>query len=205
MTDDEIDIRLVGFEGFKASQRSLGMMYEEIWVARWGLPPRPRVHWPTNLTTAEMMQSELALPCKVVVISSHVGYDEEEPDRMCFFSNNHPKPILHVDEIKEIGATSMVLIDGCSAESLFPHLRSQTKPGVRLVGVKGGVRKWTQGRDSVLVIADVMRELCYTTSCDLSPEAVDQAVERVNAKIDARNEHLIGKEAQMPCLAVHKR
>jgi hypothetical protein len=198
MTDHEIDIRLVGFAGFKASERFLQALDEEIWVARWELPPRLRVHRPTELTTAEMMRDELELRCKVVVISAHVGFGE--CDRICFFSNSHPKPTLYVDALDKIGATSMVLIDGCSVESLFPHLESHTKPGVRLVGLKGGVRKWTQGRDSVTAIAAVIRELCYTTTGDLGPEAVDRAVELVNAQIAARNECISGKEVQMPTL-----
>lgn len=200
MTDHEIDIRLVGFAGFEASERFLRALDDEIWVARWGLPPRPRVHRPTELTNAEMMRHELELPCKVVVISAHVGYDES--DRICFFSESGPKPILYVDKLGKLGATSMVLVDGCSFELLYPHLKIHTQPGVRMVGLKGGVRKWTQGRDSVAVVAAVMRELCYATKGGLSLEAVDRAVELVNAQIAARNEYISGKEARMPSLDV---
>lgn len=202
MIDHEVDIRLVGFAGFEASERFLQALYDEIWVARWGLPPRPRVHRPTELTTAEMMRHELELPCKVVVISAHVGYDESE--RICFFSESGPKPILCVDELGKLGATSMVLVDGCSFEILYPHLKIHTQPGVRMVGLKGGVRKWTQGRDSVAVVAAVIRELCYATKCGLSLEAVDRAVELVNAQIVARNEYISGKVARMPSLDVQQ-
>jgi len=78
-----------------------------------------------------------------------------------------------------------VLLDTCYAAKVLPKLgRYLHAP---LVGVGTGFAVTGQPapilrfRDSVTVIADVLRELCMPDDVDLSPAAVLGAVDRVNA------------------------
>ena len=74
MALDGIDIRLLGFAGFDASEHFLCGLAEEIWVARWDRSPKIRVHLSDSLDTAEAMRNELQQPSLITVVSAHAGY-----------------------------------------------------------------------------------------------------------------------------------
>jgi hypothetical protein len=183
MSDHEVDIRLVGFAGFAVSERFLSVIDDEISVARWG-HSRPRVERRTDLRTAAEIAKELESPCEVTVVSAHAG-PWRDPEY--FFGSGRNSPLLRFSSIGRIGATSMVIIDACWAEKIFARLRSRASQGTLLVGLEGETRE-TEGRDSVAVLSNVIRELCYPTTVRLDPEAALNAVKRVNAQVAARNE-----------------
>jgi hypothetical protein len=184
MSDHEVDIRLVGFAGFTASERFLSAIDDEVSVARWG-HSRLRVERRTDLRTAAEMVQELESSCEVTVISAHAG-PWRDPEY--FFGSGRNCPLLLFSSIGKIGAASMVIIDACWAEKIFVRLCGLAKPGTLLVGLEGRTKE-TEGRDSVAVLGNVIRELCYPTTVRLDREAALNAVERVNAQVAARNEH----------------
>ena len=197
LDDQEVDIRLVGFAGFGAGERFLRALDDEIWLARWGRRRKLHVHRPTDLCTADAVQRELELPCQVTVISAHAG-PEGAPEY--FSSGGRPDRKLYVDSIGELGAASLILVDACWAERLFERLRHRGRRGTQLVGLAGQDRE-AHGRDSVTVIADVLRELCCTSHTRLDQEAVVEAVGRANAQVAARNAGL-GLAELRPHLAI---
>ena len=68
------DIRLLGFAGFKASERFLCVLDDEIWVSRWDNPPKIPVDRPESLGTGDAMKAELERPSLVTVLSAHAYY-----------------------------------------------------------------------------------------------------------------------------------
>ena len=69
---DNTDIRLLGFAGFKASERFLRGL-DEIWVARWDWR-NISVDRPECLDTAAAMRAQLEHPSLITVVSAHAGY-----------------------------------------------------------------------------------------------------------------------------------
>jgi hypothetical protein len=194
MTGHQVDIRLLGFAGFKASKRFLRSLEDEIWVERWDRKPQLEVVRPTEVQNAGNMKDELEARCRVAVISAHGGRGDRQ--RM-YFAGEYANQDLYVDMIGRLGATSAVLIDACYAGEFFVQLRSHARRGVILVGVDSQDEiAW--GRDSVTVTADVIRELCYTNEARLDSSAVERAFERVNAQITARNKLVHGRGTARP-------
>ncbi len=179
-------IRLLGFAGFKASERFLRSLDDEIWVARGGaeIP----VHRPEDLDTGDAMRAQLEQPSLITVVSAHAGYFCE--GRRLGLCGDGDKPILLTDSIGRLGTASMLLIDACYAPDLTAELKSHARPGSLIAGLdhKPGEEHTTWGRDSVTVIGAVIRELCYPVKGDLSPKAAARAVSSVNAQISARND-----------------
>jgi hypothetical protein len=183
---DSIDVRLLGFAGFEASERFLHGLADEIWVARWDRS-QISVHLPAALDTADAMRAELQQPSLVTVVSAHAGYFCD--GRRLGLCGKSDRPVVLADSVGRLGAASMVLIDACYAADIAAELESHAQPGSLLVGLNTSTRasQETRGRDSVTVLGAVIRELCYPDAADLSPGAVRLAVESVNAQITARN------------------
>jgi hypothetical protein len=183
---DSIDVRLLGFAGFEASERFLHSLAEEIWVARWDRS-QISVRRPAALDTADAMRAELQQPSLVTVVSAHAGYFCD--GRRLGLCGQGDQPVLLADSVGRLGAVSMVLIDSCYAADLAAELRNHAQPGSLLVGLNTAPRasQETRGRDSVAALGAVIRELCYPNAADLSPGAVRLAVESVNAQITTRN------------------
>ncbi len=183
---DTIDVRLLGFAGFEASERFLRSLADEIWVCRWDLPQIP-VDRPDDVSTADAMRAQLQQPSLVTVVSAHAGYFCG--GRRLGLCGKDNQPVLLADSIGRLGAASMVLIDACYAADLATELRNHAQPGSLLIGLhtNPGADQETAGRDSVTALGAVIRELCYPRATDLSPHAARIAVESVNAQINARN------------------
>jgi hypothetical protein len=181
-----IKVRLLGYEGFEASERFLHGLEQEIWVSRWQAYPKIRTHRPEDIGTPESMQAELAEPSMVTVVSAHAARDEEG---RLYFCGEEPDQVLPVECLARpggLGAASMVLIDACWFEALAAALEPCAQPGSLIVGVKTDDLV-TRGRDSVSVLSAVIRELCYLRDDDLSIAAVRHAISSVNAQTEARN------------------
>ena len=181
-----IKVRLLGYEGFEASDRFLLGLKQEIWVSRWKAYPKIRTHRPKGIDTPERMQAELAKPSMVTVVSAHAGRDAAGRLSFC---GKEPGPVLPVDRLARpggLGAASMVLIDACWFEALAAALEPCAQPGSLVVGVKTDDLV-TRGRDSVSVLGAVIRELCYLSDGDLSIAAVRHAISSVNTQTKARN------------------
>jgi len=52
------------------------------------------------------------------------------------------------------------------------------------------------------LLADILRELCYPAKLDLSPPAIMSAVDRVKARISARNELVENDKDRSPRLLI---
>lgn len=120
-------------------------------------------------------------------------------------------PVLTLDKLGTLGATSMLLIDACYAPGLGSELKGHARPGSLIAGLdqEPGEDQVTWGRDSVTAIGTVIRELCYPVKPDLSPEAAARAVDIANAQIRARNDAgrhrgVTSKKALRPMLRIHK-
>ena len=190
MADDFFDIRLLGFADFEASRRFLCTLDNEIWLSRWSKGGTEiTVDRPVELTTGGKMRAELEKPSRITVISAH-GYWGHDGFGFCGKDEN--TTLLLADKIENIGAQSMLLIDACRTPILAELINNSAAPRCLIVGLERapGEEKVTQetaGSDSVTVIAAVIRELCYPKNKDLYRPAVERAIKRVNAQVEAYN------------------
>jgi hypothetical protein len=198
---------LLGFAGFKASERFLRALDDEIWVARSDNPPKIPVDRPESLDTGDAMRAELERPSPVTVVSAHAYFCNGR--FLGFCGEGDQPPVLLAGSIGTLGAASMLLIDACDAPVVAADLQNHARPGSLIVGLDYGLDndQVTWGRDSVSAIGAVIRELCYPARKDLSTEAAARAVTSVNAQISARNdaEHKRGvtsKKAIRPLLCI---
>lgn len=187
---DNADISLLGFKGFKASERFLRALDDEIWVARYdpktGLTDIV-VRRPEGIDSGNAMRAELEQPSRVTVVSAHAGYW----DGFLGFCGDGDQPVLKLDnELGTLGATSMMLIDACYGPELAAELKTHAQADIVIAYLDYGAEKEqiTWGRDSVTVIGSVIRELCYTVQPGLSPTAAVRAVKIVNAQSDCRKQ-----------------
>lgn len=188
---DNTGIRLLGFAGYKASERFLRALDDEIWVARSDNPPKIPADRPEKLDTGDAMKAELERSSLVTVLSAHAYFDEH--DRYIgFCGDGDQAPVLLASSIGTLGAASMLLIDACCAAVVAADLKSHghARPGSLIAGLDYGPGndQKTWGRDSVTALGAVIRELCYPARKDLSTEAAARAVTSVNAQINARND-----------------
>jgi hypothetical protein len=192
---DNTGIRLLGFAGFKASERFLRSLDDDIWVSCWEQRRIPSDR-PENLNTGNAMRAELERPSLITVVSAHTGYFDRRPG----FCGEDDEPVLTLDSAATPGATSMLLIDACCGPALAAELKSHARSSSVIAVLDYGPQKEqvTQGRDSVTVIGSVIRELCYPLKPDLGPDAAARAVEIVNAQSDCR------KQARRPLLRMLK-
>jgi hypothetical protein len=183
---DGIDVRLLGFAGFDASERFLHGLAEEIQVARWERS-EVSVHLPGDRDTADAMRTELQQPSLVTVVSAHAGYFYDGR-RLCLCGEDD-RPVLPVDSVGRLGATNMVLIDACYQADLATALKGHAQAHSLIVRLSNGPdsSQETGGRDSVTVLGTIIRELCYPNVVDLGPGAIRRVVASVNAQITARN------------------
>jgi hypothetical protein len=187
---DNPDISLLGFKGFKASERFLRALDDEIWVARQdpetGLTDIA-VRRPEGIDSGSAMRAELEMASRVTVISAHAGYWGD----LLGFCGDGDQPVLKIDnQLGTLGATGMVLIDACYGPELAAELKTHGQVGSVIAYLDYGPDKKqiTWGKDSVTVIGSVVRELCYTVRPGLSPEAAARAVNIVNAQSDCRKQ-----------------
>lgn len=181
-----VKVRLLGYEGFEASERFLHDLEQQVWLSRWERYPKIRTHRPEDIGTPERMRAELNEPSMVTVVSAHAARDDEG---RLYFCGEKPGQVLPVDCLARpggLGAASMVLIDACWFEVLAAALEPCAQPGSLMVGVKAEDLV-TRGQDSVSVLGAVIRELCYPRDGDLSTAAVRRAISSVNAQTEARN------------------
>jgi hypothetical protein len=185
---DNIDIRLLGFAGFEASERFLRAIDDEIWVARWDNPPKIPVDRPEALDTGDAMKAELERLSLVTVVSVHAYFCDGR--FLGFCGEGNQPPVLLTESLGTLGAASMLLIDACEAHDVFAELKSHGRRGSLIAGLDYGPDndQVTWGRDSVTAIGAVIRELCYPARKDLSAAAAARAVTSVNAQITARND-----------------
>jgi hypothetical protein len=203
MTGDDSDIRLIGYTAFRASNRFLRSLEDEIYVERWGTPFRKfTVDRVPRIRTGEDLRRALELPCLISVVSAHV-----DVDGMFFCKNANGDECLKASSIRTLGATTAVLVDACYAKNLFRQLEQPARQGTLLVGIDapdGTIR----GRDSVAVLGDVMRELCYSGTAQLDRDAVRRAADRVSTQISARNQCLsdagFKEDFRRPDLLLHE-
>jgi hypothetical protein len=86
-------------------------------------------------------------------------------DRKSFSANSwigkdsKGKVRLNLRILGQIGAASAVILDACSAPVMLPELAGHAWPGAVLIGLAAA--EDTDGRNSVMVLGDVLRELCY--------------------------------------------
>jgi len=206
---DNHDIRLLGFSGFKASERFLCALDDEIWVSRWDNPPKIPVDRPENLGTGDAMKAELERPSLVTVLSAHAYFCDERFAGFC--GEGDHSPVLLAGSIATFGAASMLLIDACEVPVVIAELESHARPGSLIAGLDYGPdnKQVTWGRDSVAALGAVIRELCYPARKDLSVAAAARAVSSVNAQINARNDAerkrgVTSKQARRPLLRMHQ-
>lgn len=196
------DIRLLGFSGFKASEHFLRALCEEIWVSRWQAA-KISVERPEDLNTDTAMRAALEQPSLITVVSAHAGFFNGRIG----FCGHDDQPVVTIDSIGTLGATSMLLIDACHAPDLAAALKGHAQAGSLIVGLDAepGDDEITRGRDSVTAIGAVVREICYPPTPDLSPQGASRAVDLVNIQISARNdaEH-DQRRARPPLLYKHE-
>jgi hypothetical protein len=205
---DNTGIRLLGFAGFEASERFLRALHDEIWVTRWDRS-RISVDRPDSLDTAAAMRAALEQPSFITVVSAHAGYFCD--GRRLGFCGAGDRPVLLADSVGSLGAASMLLIDACYAPDLAAEFKSHARPRSLIAGLdhEPGEEQVTRGKDSVTALGAVIRELCYPTDADLSPEAAARAIDIVNAQISARNDAerkrgVTNKKAMRPLIRVHE-
>ena len=178
---DNFDIRLLGYVGFEASERFLRALEDEIRVTRWDVSKESdiTVDRPIGLKTGDAMRAELEKRSLITVVSAHAFPDDG--GGFCGEDNDGTSDLpAKTIKSKSIGATSMLLIDACHLRDLAKELKRAAQPGSLIVGLHHdqGKDPFTWGRDSVTVLAAVIRELCYPRAKDLSPEAIAIAVEQ---------------------------
>jgi hypothetical protein len=183
------DIRLLGFPGFKASEHFLRALDEEICVSCWE-ETQVSADRPQDLSTDNAMRAALEQPSLITVVSAHAGYFDVDGSWRIGFCGHGDQPVVTIDSIGTLGATSMLLIDACHAPDLAAALKGHAQAGSLIVGLdaKPGKHQITRGRDSVTAIGAVIRELCYPPTPDLSPLGASRAVDLVNIQINARND-----------------
>jgi hypothetical protein len=204
---------LLGFAGYKASERFLCALEDEIWVARHdpetGLSDI-QVDRPEKIFTGLAMRAELEQPSPVSVVSAHAGYFN---GHLGFCGDGAPVPVLTVDNLGNftLGATSMLLIDACYSPALAAELANHAQPGSLIVSLdhKPDEDPFTYGKDSITAIGNVIRELCYAGTPNLSAEAATRAVNITNTQISARNDaerkrRVGNKKAMRPLLRIHE-
>ncbi|TVZ05046.1 hypothetical protein EAS64_10520 [Trebonia kvetii] len=191
---DNTGIRLLGFKGFKASERFLCALEDEIWVARYDPETEQTdipVHRPEKILSGATMLAELAQPSRVTVVSAHAGY-LFNGRRLGFSGDGDQAPVLTVDNLGSftLGATSMLLIDACCSPALAAALAPHARHGSLIVSLahEPDEDPFTYGKDSITAIGSVIRELCHAATPDLSPEAAARAVRLTNIQICARND-----------------
>ena len=124
---DNSDIRLLGFAGFKASERFLRALDDEIWVSRWDNPPKIPVDRPESLGSGDAMKAELERPSLVTVLSAHAYFCN---GRFVGFCGEGDQPsVLLAGSIATFGAASMLLIDACEVPDVVAELESHARPG----------------------------------------------------------------------------
>jgi hypothetical protein len=202
MPETAVDLRLhlIGYERFKTSVKFLCAVEDEISVMQWGRRPGERidVHRHAGISTGDQLQAAITERCACSLISCHGGYDESNGD-VWLSQDAAAKIFLDVQKIDQVGATNLVIVDACGARRILPELARRTKRGAVLVGID---EENTIGRDSVHLLVDVLRELCYPRKPDLSPQAVMSAVDRVKARIMARNDLVNDEDDQAPRLLI---
>lgn len=200
MPEHSPDLRLIGYAQFKISALFLRTIEDEIRVSQWGPRRNPRitVHRCPGIRTGGDLRAEIEEPCSVSVISGHG--EQDDTGALWLGKDGEGKVRLYLHEIRRVGATSAVVLDACLAPLLLPELARNAHPGTVLIGLAD---TYTDGRNSVTVLADVLRELCYPRSPDLDPPAVMAAVERVDKRIEARNRLALERD-QTPRLFVHR-
>jgi hypothetical protein len=175
---DLVDIALIGCAGFEVSDWFLRSVELEIKVSR-GERSDVIVWRPEGLRTGREFAAALKARAKIIMISGHATQDGRS---IC---GTAEEEWSHLDGLAEIGATSAVLLDTCYAAKVLPQLGRCLRSPVVGVGAgfaaTGHKAKILRYKDSVTVLADVLRELCMPDNVDLSPEAVLGAVNRVNA------------------------
>lgn len=184
------DIMLLGFPGFEASERFLRALDEEIRVSCWE-ETQVSAGRLEDLSTGEKMRAALEQPSLITVVSAHAGYFDVDGSgsRHIGFCGRGDRPVVTIDSIGTLGATSMLLIDACHAPDLAAALKGHAQAGSLIVGLDAepGKHQTTRGRDSVTAVGAVIRELCYPPAPDLSPLGASRAVDLVNIQINARN------------------
>jgi hypothetical protein len=179
-------ISLLGFAGYEASERFLRALDDEIWVAR--DPVKIPVHRPEDISTGDAMRAELERTSPVTLISAHAGY----PEGRLAFCGAGDDPVLHLDSIRTLGATSMLIIDTCYAPAIAAELKNRARHGSLIVGLscEPGEEQITWGRDSITAVASIIRELCYSYPYrqELGSWAAARAVDLANTQIQARND-----------------
>jgi hypothetical protein len=176
----ELLIRLVGFAGYEASERFLRALDDEIHVARTGRAEGNgidvNIERPLDIRTENAMKRALEVPCDVLVLSAHAGFD----DGIYFSGEGDPAPYVRLNSLAHVGAKSAFFLDTCYFRDLIEPIRNHVRCNALLVGV--ALKGPTFGRHSVSLLADVLRELCYAEELRLSAEAVRRAVGEVNRK-----------------------
>jgi hypothetical protein len=198
MPESAADVRLhlIGYEPFRTSVKFLGAVEDEIKVMR-SEHQKIDVHRHPGIRTGGQLGVAIAEPCAACLISCHGGHDDNGDVWLC--QGQEVKIFLDVRKVDRVGATSLVIVDACSARQILPELARRTKRGAVLIGIDD---KDTHGRDSVQLLADILRELCYPAKLDLSPPAIMSAVDRVKARISARNELVENDKDRSPRLLI---
>jgi hypothetical protein len=194
------NLRLIGYEKFTISALFLRALEDEIRVSQWGPKRNPKiaVHRCLGIRTGNQLRTEIEQPCSVSLISGHAGQDGN--GTLWIGKDSKGKVRLNLQILGQIGAASAVILDACSAPVMLPELARHARPGAVLIGLAADD---TDGRNSVTVLGDVLRELCYPRRPGLGPSAVVAAAERVNARIDARNRLALATD-QTPNLIIHQ-
>jgi hypothetical protein len=197
-TTADLRLHLIGYERFETSVKFLSAVEDDISVMQWGRRQKIHVYRHAGISTGEQLRAAIAEPCAGCLISCHGGHDDSNGE-VWLCQDSEVRVFLDVRKVDQVGATSLVIVDACSTRQILPELSHRTTKGAVLVGIDG---KNTAGRDSVQLLADVMREVCYAAKPDLSPSAIMSAVDRVTARINARNDLVKGKRAQAPRLLI---
>ena len=189
-------LHLIGYERFTTSTKFLCAVEDDISVMRWGWGQKPDTHRHPGIRTGEQLRAAIAQPCAACLISCHGGTDDSNGEA---WLSQDPKAniFLDVQKVEEVGATGLVILDACKARQILSELAKRTKRGTVLVGIDS---ENTLARDSVHLLADILRELYYPAKPDLSPPAVMGAVDRVRARITARNDLVSDEKDQAPGL-----
>ena len=196
------DIRLLGFSGFKASERFLRALHNEILVSTWQ-ETQVSAKRPRHLTTGDEMRAAIERPSSITVVSAHAGSFGGKLG----ISGETTESELTLDRIGTLGATSMLLIDACCGPALKADFESHARSGsvIAFLDYGRGKNQITRGRDSVTAIGAVIRELCYPPTPDLSSQGCLRAIELVNIQISARNDAEDDqRKARPPLLSKHE-
>lgn len=199
MPEHNATLRLIGYEKFTISALFLRALEDEIRVSQWGPKRNPKiaVHRCPGIRTGSQLRTEIERPCSVSLISGHAGQDSN--GTWWIGKDTKGKVRLNLPDLGQIGAANAVILDACSAPVILPELARQARPGAVLIGLAAAD---TDGRNSVTVLGDLLRELCYPRRPGLDHSAVMAAAERVNARTDARNRLALATD-RTPNLIIH--